>query len=68
MTRLDRIGIATMTTAITGALATLAAIAFLGWLAYDVGEVPLWIVVIIGIAGMVVDFIGTLTHPESESR
>ncbi|MBW7851708.1 MAG: hypothetical protein H3C38_14545 [Rhodospirillales bacterium] len=54
-----------MQTLITGLLSIGVAGLFLGWMAYQVGEWPLVVVVLIGIAGMLADVIQNLRRPDN---
>ena len=50
---------------VAGTVALLVAIAFLGVLAYKVPSVPLWIVILLGAAMMVVSFLEARRGDES---
>lgn len=54
-----------MQTLITGLISVVTASLFLGWMAYRVNELPFALVVLIGIAGMLADFIHSLRRPEN---
>ena len=56
-----------MPTIVTGSIAGLLAIVFLGWIAVDIGSIPLAIVMLIGIGLMLADFIGSVRKPENEA-
>ena len=56
-----------MPTIVTGSIASLLAIAFLGWIAVDIGSIPLSIVMLIGIGLMLTDFIQSVRKPENKA-
>ena len=56
-----------MPTIVTGSIASLLAIVFLGWIAVDIGSIPLSIVMLIGIGLMLTDFIQSVRKPENEA-
>ena len=58
-------GNATMMELLAGGISLLVAAAFLAILAYAVPSVPLWIVILIGFALMVVSLIQTLRSDQS---
>ena len=49
-----------MATLISGAIAVIIAILFLGWLAVSINSVPLWIVILLAVGMMLVDYIGEM--------
>jgi hypothetical protein len=57
----------TMPTIVTGSIASLLAILFLGWIAVDIGSIPLSIVMLIGIGLMLADFIASVRKPENQA-
>lgn len=53
-----------MQTIVAGALASLAAIAFLGFMAVRIGEPALWVVIIAAIVMMLADWLGAVRRKE----
>ena len=56
-----------MSTLVAASIAILIALAFLGWLAYSIGSIPLFIVIAIGAVLMLADFYDSMRRPETRS-